>query len=521
MLIITELSIALVFLHPIYFQVSKTFFNTLLASCFLLIAGCKTDILGDLKQNKAPETHSIVDSIFRVGQDRFTTKVDIRWWGDDFDGFVTGYEFTFDKTITSSTNWIYTTVSDSVFTLVVPAGSDTSDFDFWVRSIDNEGLRDLTPAHVTYPVRNSPPTVSFLTNPDKGNPLAGGNPTVSYPVLRYNWLATDPDGTENIARIEIVLNDTAATPYSLTSSVNSIIIYAENLNTAVTSCKVYQGNNTSALPERLQGLKLADTNRLYIRVIDLSGAKSPWKSSNQIFVKKVRYPVLLVNAYSTNPTSVFDFYNTKMQAIGLPNFETLELFKNESGQYTRLAPDNRTQSLIFNLFKNIVYYAPDFELSATYLSGTLGSFLNAGGNLFYSAYATSTAQQTSSFYEFASVDSLLSPAANYRFVMTDTSQVIPLVSGYPTVKYTGFLPVVRPVKFSGGSTVLAKANITLQQISPLQFTPYAGVSDILGIRTNTVSGSKTAVTTLELHKLDGNNNAHLLLEKILKGEFGL
>jgi hypothetical protein len=48
-----------------------------------------------------------------------------------------------------------------------------------------------------------------------------------------------------------------------------------------------------------------------------------------------------------------------------------------------------------------------------------------------------------------------------------------------------------------------------------------GNNVIMGISNNTSNNSKFVITTLELHRLNNNNNLGALLDRILKTEFGI
>lgn len=486
---------------------------------FFLYA-CKTAINGDVLPNKLPETHTVVDTIIRSGIDRYPTKVSIQWWGNDEDGYVAGYEYTFDNPDLPSAIWKYTTTTDSIFSLTVPAGDDTADFVFHVRAIDNEGAKDPTPAKCTYPVRNTPPTIDFVYNPDNGNLLAGGNPSVTFPIIRYRWLADDADGLDNISGFSLVFNDTNATPVTLPAGVSSIIVKAKNPANNLSDCDIFQGNNSQPLGVTLPGLLLNDTNVLYVRAQDLSNAKSKWMPAEVVYVKKLEHPVLLVNAY-TNASNTMDFYLQQMAALGIRNFDTINLFQQESGRYTRLSADNRTQSLLFSLFDHIIWFGNDFEMNATYVSNTMNNFLNQGGNLFFSAYAGNAAAVTSEFYGFAGVDSLIAPAANFRFVITDTSTFEPYRITWPRLGYEAFQPAVRLLKPASGTVSLYNGNIILQQINPIQFTMYNGFRDIVTLRVNPANNSKVVVSSLELSRMNKLGNVTQFFDRVLKGEFGI
>merc|ERR1711879_680071 len=139
----------------------------------------------------APETSLSVFAEGDIAQQQSRLKV--HWWGDDPDGLIVGYYFSWD-----GSNWSFTTSNDSLFALQIGA-SDTS-YVFSVSAVDNSGNRtydsnitqngvdygsepfvdangngtydageiftdigliDPTPAEQKYPIRNTAPTIEW------------------------------------------------------------------------------------------------------------------------------------------------------------------------------------------------------------------------------------------------------------------------------------------------------------------------------------------------------------------------
>lgn len=505
-----------------------------LFTALLLLAGlqgCNTAIKGDLFPNQAPKTFTVVDTIIRSGDDRLTSTVAINWWGTDPDGFIAGYEFTFDPNPGPSTVWNYTTRTDSTFLLTVPSGQDSFDFRFSVRAIDNTGLRDPNPASVRYPVKNSPPNCDFLYPASGGNPLAGGFPLVSYPVLHYSWLGTDPDGNQTLSSYELVLNDTLNTSsyFNLSATFTEMILEAESLTGTGSACKVFPGTNENPLATRMQGLLFDDTNRVYIRAVDQSGARSAWKESRPTFVKRPQSRFLLINAYGTDPNpdlnaaNIASTYQTELNGIGINTYDQVRIFQRQGNQFINLSANNRTQAKVFALFDQVMLVGPDFDIGIVFAQNTLGDFLNEGGKVLVSLGSSLGSPVVSQFYDFSPIDSLQAPAAGFEYLLSDTSTAMPLQSGYPTLRYRGFTSSVRPIRFVGGVTPLYRANILLRGgASPFPpFPVFTGNSSVMGMRVNQANNSKFIITSLELHRLNNNNNLGALLDRILKTEFGV
>lgn len=485
-----------------------------------VFAGCKTDITGGATPNRTPETYTTVDTIIRNGNNRLSTQIGINWWATDPDGYVTGYEYSFENPITAATIWRFTSKTDSVFLINLPLGADTADIRFSVRAIDNLGEKDPTPAQLVLPLKNTAPTIAFKYIKAGGNPLAGGNVLVGFPILRYNWLATDADGAANLRGYELTLNDTARTPIFLGNVYSGATLVADNPSATSSDCSILAGNSNQAQPNKLQGLNLNDTNVLYIRAIDLSGAKSAYIAAKKVFVKRLTSNIVLVNAYANGILAIDQFYNTQLNGIGITNVEKIQILqKNAQFEFTQLAPDYATQNRIFGLFKHIIWVSDDMNFSMVYAQGVLNTFFNNGGNLLMSCRPGGEDLSKSPFYEFTPIDSLQQPPAGKLFLLADTSTIAPLASGYPMLQNEGFLTVPRPIKLLAGCTPLLRANIILRDGA--SFTPYTGNSVVMGIKTNGITGSKIVFSSLQLHKINANNAIGTLLTKVLRGEFGI
>ena len=150
------------------------------------------------------------------------SKINVHWWGDDPDGFVIGYYFSWD-----GKNWTFTQSNDSLFALKIgiadtnyvflvsaadDGGNGVYDTDVFQNGIDygpepfidknnngvwdqgesftDIGLIDPNPASVDFPIKNSAPVVKW----DQLTVL----PDTSFPAMSFGWDATDIDGDETI-----------------------------------------------------------------------------------------------------------------------------------------------------------------------------------------------------------------------------------------------------------------------------------------------------------------------------------
>jgi hypothetical protein len=489
---------------------------------FLLFGlfACQDSIQGEKIVNKKPETTLPTDTIIRFGGDRYNTNVFLQWNGDDADGIVVGYEFTFDSLLNDQTIWNYTTRTDSVFPMQIPLGNDSLNFVFSVRAIDNEGEKDPTPARLWVPIKNSAPSIKFILKSNTGNPLAGGNPSFTISHLRYSWEATDLDGASNIASIEFCLNDTAQIPYIIDPKYSSATIRAFLLGGSNQNCEVIPGAAINPLPQKLPGLIPNDSNILYIRATDKSGAKSAWVGSPKVKVMIPTGRLLLVNTNNAPDPAAENFMKAQIQGQNV-TYDFLPLFKKVNGQYQYLAPDAKTQGQIFSLYDAIVWFGDDLEQSLAFAQATTADFVSNGGHLFVSAFTPSASNIQSPSYAFSPIDSLIPTKIGFTQLLTDTSTLVPLQPTLPTLKYQQFLSGGRYMKLVGGSTPWYHANFLLRNNSNFTSSIIAQTATVMALKTNPATGSKFIISTLEMNQLNGNSNIQTIFQKILIQEFGL
>lgn len=492
----------------------------------VIITSCKKEeFAGDATANLLPETHMLADTIQRSGDNRYRTQVLVQWWGNDADGFVTGYEVSLD-----GINWFFTTRQDSVFSLSLPAGKDTFDFPFYVRAIDNAGAKDLTPATLAYPVKNSAPDVRFIfASGTPGSPSR--NPSKTFPVLRYSWEGSDPDGEDNIDHYELFLNDTTAAPYVLPANASAVTFVGKNFAGAVTDCDVFINNATVALSLPATGMKLNEYNTVYIRSVDKVNAKSVFKATPAVWVKKPASDVLVVNAFINTFTknTVQNFYLSNMVNVGVTVFDTLQATEQVANNYTELSTDPLTQSRVFALFKKILWFSDDadFSLSLAQKSTTeffaKGQSTSNGGRLFMALSIASDIDPLANYLDFTPVRKLVSPPAGSTFRFAKDSLVTPHKNGWPVLKSTAILPSARPFEIPEAPSslyaydTLYKASIT--QSSSQGATLWSGPSHVIARRVTISTGkSNFIISSLPFHLLNGNNNIGQFFQKTLKDE---
>ena len=485
----------------------------LIVVALFVFAACKKQFSGTPKENLAPETHTAVDTIIRVGPDRLESQVELRWWGDDPDGVVTGYEFTFDSVVTPATVWRFTSRNDSTFLLPIPPGFDSVDFRFHVRAVDNNGLVDPTPAALGVPVKNSQPSIVFLDGPNK--------PLKTFPVLKFYWNATDPDGEENIKQYEVVWNDTMQAPFVLDATALSATFEAVNPQaTGATDVNVYPNNSATSIGT-MQGLLLSDSNVLFIRVVDNSLARSAYAASYKVFVKRVTSEVLLVDGYGNAGATVTNFYAQNLQAIGIAAFDTMQVFQTIGAAFTQQAPDALTQARIFKMFSTIVWYSNDANRSLSLGQKTLGSFFDAGGKLLMATYVAGSFDPQSTFLTFTPAQALVTLPPDTVLTLNTGAAVTNLQADYPPLQSTAIVSTVRPVTPALGATALYNVELLAKNTSNGGTNPWTGPSTVMVKKDNGSGQTNFVLSTLELQKLNGLGNMEALFDQIFHDEFGL
>lgn len=486
--------------------VNLYFLQILLVALIASIGACKSGLKGNLNDNLPPDTHTALDTIIRSGDERLKSEVHIQWWGDDPDGYLAGYEFSFDNI-----NWTFTKSNDSIFVLSPPAGQDTIDFVFRVRAIDNKGATDPTPAVLVYPIKNSVPQVQFV--PGTHNPIK------TFPVIKLYWKGSDPDGDQNISNYELVWNDTMRQPVVFPSSASSATFIASDMQGDSSACEIYINNNSTPESFQIDGLRLNDSNRLFIRVVDQSGSVSAYVASYQFFVKKVHSNILLVNAYTSGASTMESFYTQQLTSQGILLFDTIRIFEQSGGKNTQQSPDNITQSKIFDLFETIIWFGNNADQSLSLAQKTTDGFFNTGGKMMMVVYVSSTFDEQSQFLDFTPVASLVVPE-DTTLILNNAAVVSPQKTGWPILKSNGIVGVVRPMNLNIGAEPLYHATLTARDNINLTLSPWMGISTVLARRK--VSGQTNfIISTVELNVLNGNNNIDSLFNKVLIQEFGL
>ncbi len=375
--------------------------------------------------NKPPTTKVFLDPDSSISKQ--PSKIKLHWTGDDPDGIIVGYYFSFD-----GINWTFTTKNDSLFELKI--GAVDTVYNFRVAAVDNNGnnkydsqinqyninfgpepFTDLNgnnqwnegeayidigsvdphPAMLVLPIKNSAPIITWN--------VLSTLPDSSFPAMSFGWNVSDLDGEETITNIKIALNDTV-NAVLLNGAIRTITIRTKDFgNNNPLMDILIDGNSNNIAPVKLPGLVFNNNNRFFVQAEDISGAKSDWislpDSSHNWFVKKPKGKFLIVDNYKIVDDAA-SFYNAMMDSIGLTDkYDILDL------QTAKLPYLNTTFLETSKLFSGVLWYA-DNDPSLDVANVTVPNYIEAGGKIFFSMQFPNTIDlsQIQGFLPFIEID---------------------------------------------------------------------------------------------------------------------
>ncbi len=458
-----------------------------LFTVLLLESGCVKEFPSQLLPNVPPKTYFWLypsDTVIATG----ISKQELRWWGEDQDGYVVGYLLAVVPNVTALPNpdtitYTYVTTTDSVisfplrqarqtflvalhavdntFAFPLPAGSIVllDPFPYWDKNengvFDSGDIRldallnamDVNGAIQRFPTRNTPPTISYVA--DATNDTAYAQPPlVSFTVAAFSWIGHDFDGDETIASYRISLNDsTFANPLTVSSNVTTITLSVPRDRSDAASSSTVDADVLSGTSPNLRklgtlsGLRMDAANAFYVQTVDVAGDKSPFLSfpskGRTWYVQKPRGTMLLVIDYigGGDSAAVRRFYTDSVFArIGI----SVDMLNLRGG--TMVPASQHINPALIKTLKlySCVYWYTDPSPSLALARSCLFDYWNSsdGGHLIYSAkYADPNAIPDAghAYRDIAPLDSLGSaPLAVTRF---DPDSAVAISATYPTMKF--------------------------------------------------------------------------------------
>ncbi|NBC26401.1 MAG: hypothetical protein GVY08_06045 [Bacteroidetes bacterium] len=452
------------------------------AVVLLLISGCDTSLDGNLNENLPPTTNLTVDNIEVDDENRLSSRVDISWWGDDPDGFITGYEFAIADT--SEGNWSFTTQTDSTFILPISPGQETDDVLFAVRSIDNEGAIDPGGASVRFPLRNSAPTTEMNT--------LELPPDTTYGLFSFGWSISDPDGRPTILRTEIAVNDTTngwtEIPIESEDQENffiSLVLQDQSQETA--SADLYLGRSFRNSDLVIDNFRVNDDNTLYVRTLDRARSVSEVQE-HEWFLKRQTSNILLLNDdASSSSQSNLSFHEQQLSRLGF-SVDIIDISDGSglsggnvplSSAFPRVI--NPTLNRTLAQWDHIYHFSNSLNRNINFAQEILVRFFDQGGTMYSSIpiFRDETREDNPllnflSISEFVPIDP---ENAERGFQIRDDFEIRPMDGG-PLLTFTGGInSAIWPFFPVGGAAELYEAEL-LKRFAGGGLSRYEGPSTI-------------------------------------------
>ena len=496
-------------------------------SAIISFISCNEEMVDSPAGNRPPDTSISLFPDSTISPQ--PSRLKVAWWGDDPDGLIVGYYYSWD-----GVNWTFTDLNEILFSLQIGAADTT--YTFKVSSVDNGGngiydsnvfqngidfgpepfidknndgiynrgdefydigLIDPTPASLNFPLKNTAPTISW-------NALST-LPSISFPVMSFGWNVDDLDGISTILKINIALNDTndLNNIVSLDGSVRTITLRTNDFASANPLMEILiEGIETNISSEKLPGLKLDDYNKFYVQAVDISGATSDFISlpdtGKSWFVKKPKGDVLIMDDYSTID-GASAFYNSMMDSLGLSDKFDVYDFLNQKPPYT-----NVTFLQTLKLFKYVFWYTdnnPSLDLAAS----SVQKFIDAGGKLAFSMQFPQTVDPAllQNFLPINS-DSLYTRTSLLPGTIVSADTTNP---SYPTLTISSSIYRVKSFYLNPNGAI------------PIYYFPNKELKGFVGFFNNTKS---LFFYGLPLSKSNGgSSNVKSLLSKIFFEDFGV
>lgn len=439
---------------------------------------------GEKLNNQAPETYLFLDKIELSGQDRLNSIVQLHWFGEDKDGIVKFYEFSIN-----GGEWQITTKTDSTFRLEINNGADSSDIRFEVRAVDDQNLKDPTPASLIIPIKNTAPVISFNTS---------YYPTdTTFPVLTFLWDVFDIDGKSTIDSIYLKVNNGNWITLSPNVSMVTVIPLNPKIN-GKQDARVYLQYEKNSYSQILQDFEVNGNNQFYLKAKDKGSLFSEIDSSKIFFVQNQRSDIILVDGVGTTPRPIQLYGPIIDQLYGA--YDYLDLTKAVNFPKMTITLD-----WWFLQHKEIFWYAPSTVTQLDYIErseSVIQNSLNAGRKFLFSIPVPKNLDPNSSIYRFSPIDSLTIQKDAF---MLNTAEAIPdpqNAVNYPTLKNTGpgLISQISPFYPKPAAKVIYRANLTAGSGNWNDSTIVAAKFLNLQNKTNLI------FFVIPLDKLNGNSN---------------
>jgi hypothetical protein len=460
----------------------------------VLALSCDSGLTGTAGDNQPPTTSFTVNSINLPEGQRLTSQINISWWGDDPDGYVVGYEFYIGDDESENVEWTFTTRTDSVFVLPIEEGNLDADVRFTVRSVDNEGAKDPEPPSLVFPIRNSPPSVSFVSTEIP--------PDTTYRVFSFGFRATDPDGDANLNRIEFAINDTTgADAWTPLDPATQLLTFRIDDTQSGNPTQLFTGRGATNTNIVLNTVLTDSDNTFFLRAIDNAGAISTIRERTW-YVKKQRSNILVLNDFPMSDR--IGLHLNLLAQIGIDNVDRINITDGVaqggrrvvlSSQFPNRSLSVPTTNMMLAEWEHIYWVSNDLDRNISYAIEMTIDFFNNGGTMFVNIPTKNDVPEDSPVFEFLPFDRIQSPPPARRFFVPNNSQLIATEQATNLINSpqtsTNSVPYIRfgrnqvanlfPVVPFGETIQLFEANFQVQTLFPVTTSPYEGPRGIAAV----------------------------------------
>jgi hypothetical protein len=325
----------------------------LAAGALAAAAGCGRltgRITGVEHPNRPPNTVLFVEG----DVDTVNHIAHLYWFGSDPDGEVQGFEWRLlNPASPADTNWRFTTLTDSVFTVRAPDGY--TDTRFTVRAVDDAGARDPEPPVQRFEFSNEAPVVVL-----DQKPLAADT---TFATVSVTWTGVDSDGDVSKLTYLVWLDGNEASP-------------------EITTERAFTMPSARFL---VGGVIVPGPRTLFVRAVDDGGRAGPAASVTWNVRGTPPNPRLLivdeVPRTSANNLRFDTLYSNSVARVGLTTND-YAILRLDTSQPFRTAKDVEQT---FKLFQTVVWYR-GIEISFSTVLNTaedgIAAYLDAGGRFY-------------------------------------------------------------------------------------------------------------------------------------------
>jgi hypothetical protein len=546
----------------------------------LILFSCSKDMPNQNKVNQPPATRLFLapESTLR----ETVSKQHLYYYGEDADGTVVGFLLAVVKgknpvATPDTIGYTWTTTADTIVALPLLAARDS--FSVVVRAVDNRfaahsipsgaivrlapspywdvndngvldgadialpsmtGGVDPKGAIQLFPIRNTPPKVSFAVNATDSSVIQ--QPDTTYTSATFSWYGTDDDGNSTISSYRIALNDTSTASrwFVLSGTATGVTIVVSRSVSDPAAGEVDADVYTGTYPNmqykgKVPGLRLNNANTLFLEARDIAGEYSPVAklpaAGKRWFVKKPQGRMLLVADYTAGDRNDVIAYYRNIFASPLIAGGTLGSFDVlDRGNF----PSILNPALIKTLqLYDMVMWVTDRFPSIKPAQISLYNYTQGGGKaIFTTTFATDLSySDLRALNDFAPLDSITTdivnpgnkPPTNADSRLNARTQILPMMSGYPVL-------AADTVNVIG--EVISSHTVNMKKIYKRTDSQYIYRLDSSRAATPRYKGSpeiacidnakRFVMFALPLHIVNGApRNLPLFFKQVIENEFGI